>query len=51
MQTYGLADQAYTIAQMKKMLKEAGFEQVTMHRAWDGLPLNDAGEWNVWVGT
>jgi SAM-dependent methyltransferase len=49
-QTYGLADQAYTVTQMKKMLKDAGFEQVALHRAWDGLALKDAGEWNVYVG-
>ncbi len=49
MQTYGLADQAYTVQQMKKMLAGAGFGQVTVHRAWDGLALKDAGEWNVYV--
>jgi SAM-dependent methyltransferase len=49
LQTYGLADQAYTVRQMKKMLKDAGFTQVTVHPSWDGLALNDAGEWNVYV--
>jgi len=49
LQTYGLADQAYTVTQMKKMLKDAAFEQVTLHRSWDGLALKDAGEWNVYV--
>lgn len=51
MQTYGLADQAYTVAQMTAMLHEAGFEQVQTHPAWDGLALKDAAEWIVYVAT
>jgi len=49
MQTYGLADQAYTVAQMTAMLHEAGFGQVQTHPAWDGLALKDAAEWIVYV--
>ena len=49
LQTYGLTDQALTVRRMKKLLKEAGFTQVTVHPAWDGLALNDSGEWKVYV--
>ncbi|MEJ5198910.1 MAG: methyltransferase domain-containing protein [Anaerolineae bacterium] len=49
MQTYGLADQAYTVAQMTEMLQQAGFDQVQTYPAWDGLALKDAAEWMVYV--
>jgi SAM-dependent methyltransferase len=50
LQVYGLADQAYTAAQVTEMLREAGFGAVELHPAWDGLALKDAGEWAVYVG-
>jgi SAM-dependent methyltransferase len=50
MALYGLADQAYTVAQMTQMLDEAGFRPVELHPAWDGLALRDAEEWAVYVG-
>jgi hypothetical protein len=31
------------------MLQEAGFGQVSIHPAWDGLALKDAPEWVVYV--
>jgi SAM-dependent methyltransferase len=49
MQVYGLADQAYTVAQVTEMLHEAGFAAVEVHPAWDGLTLKDAGEWIAYV--
>ena len=49
MQVYGLSDQAYTAAQVTEMLQEAGFGQVSVHPAWDGLALKDAPEWAVYV--
>jgi SAM-dependent methyltransferase len=50
MQTYGLADQAYTVAQMTEMLHTAGFGQVQTYLAWDGLAMKDAQEWVVYIG-
>jgi SAM-dependent methyltransferase len=49
LQVYGLADQAYTAAQMTQMLDEAGFRPVEAHPAWDGLALKDAEEWVVYL--
>jgi len=51
MQVYGLADQAYTAAQVTEMLDDAGFRPVEVHPAWDGLALKDAEEWAVYVAT
>jgi SAM-dependent methyltransferase len=51
MQCYGLSDQAYSTAQMTGLLQSAGFSQVTIRPAWDGLALKDAREWVVYVGT
>ncbi len=51
MQTYGLTDQAYTVAQMTAMLHAAGFGAVQIYPAWDGLALKDAAEWIVYIGT
>ena len=31
------------------MLEEAGFTNVTVHPAWDGLALKDAPEWCVYI--
>jgi SAM-dependent methyltransferase len=50
MQVYGLTDQAYSVAQVTEMLREAGFATVEVHPAWDGLALKDAEEWVVYVG-
>jgi SAM-dependent methyltransferase len=47
--TYGLADQAYTAAQVKKLLHDTGFTNVAVHPAWDNLALGDAREWVVYV--
>jgi SAM-dependent methyltransferase len=49
MQTYGLADQAYTVEQMTAMLHAAGFRPVQTHPAWDGLAMKDAHEWVVYT--
>jgi SAM-dependent methyltransferase len=46
---YGLADQAYTGAQVTGMLNDAGFGSVDVRPAWDGLALKDAEEWVVVV--
>jgi SAM-dependent methyltransferase len=51
LQVYGLADQAYTVAQMTDMLNAAGFGSAEVHPAWDGLALKDAEEWTVYVAT
>ncbi len=44
-----LCDQTYSPQTMSGMLEEAGFDEVTVYRAWDGLPLYDAPEWLVYV--
>lgn len=49
MQVYGLSDQAYSVAEMAEMLQRAGFEELSVHAAWDNLALKDAGEWVVFV--
>ncbi len=46
-----LCDQSYAVDEMVSMLREAGFAQVDVYPAWDGLPLYDAEEWIVYVGT
>ena len=35
MQSYGLSDQAYSVAQMTDMLRAAGFSQVQTYPAWE----------------
>ncbi len=49
LKTHGLADQAYTVTQVRKMLRETGYGNIEVHRAWGGLALKDAGEWVVYV--
>jgi SAM-dependent methyltransferase len=49
MNSYGLSDQAYTVGMMREMLEQAGFTNVTVHPAWDGLALKDAREWGVYL--
>lgn len=44
-----LCDQTYAAAEMKGILQDVGFSQVTVYAAWDGLALYDAEEWNVYV--
>lgn len=44
-----LCDQTYSTADMTDMMKEAGFSQIEVYRAWDGLSLYDADEWIVYV--
>jgi hypothetical protein len=36
---------------MVEMLNVAGFGNVEVHKAWDGLAIKDAGEWVVYVAT
>ena len=44
-----LSDQTYASAEMCAMLKTAGFNTVTIYKAWDGLSIYDAEEWVVYV--
>jgi len=44
-----LCDQTYAVAEMTAMLHDAGFDAVQLYPAWDGLPLNAAAEWNVYL--
>jgi SAM-dependent methyltransferase len=44
-----LCDQTYSRAEMEQMLREAGFQRVSVYPAWDGLGLYDAPEWNVYL--
>jgi SAM-dependent methyltransferase len=44
-----LCDQTYGVAEMTQMLQTAGFGRVDVYPAWDGLPLYDAAEWQVYV--
>jgi SAM-dependent methyltransferase len=49
LQVYGLADQAYTVAQVWSMLESTGFKNVAVRPAWDGLGMKDAHEWIVYT--
>jgi SAM-dependent methyltransferase len=49
MQEYGLSDQAYTAERTQEILGAAGFGDMGIHPAWDGLALKDAPEWVVYV--
>lgn len=44
-----LCDQTYGSDEMAHMLRQAGFSDVAVYPAWDGLELYDAGEWIVYV--
>jgi SAM-dependent methyltransferase len=44
-----LCDQSYATKEMSAMLQTAGFSQIDIYPAWDGLPLYDATEWVVYV--
>ena len=47
--TITLCDQSYSVESMVEMLKEAGFTEVGIYPAWDGIPLYDASEWIVYI--
>jgi hypothetical protein len=49
LQQITLCDQTYATVEMEQMMKQAGFSQVEIFPAWDGLPLYDAPEWIVYV--
>jgi SAM-dependent methyltransferase len=44
-----LCDQTYGVDEMCGLLQAAGCDLVDVYPAWDGLPLPDAAEWNVYV--
>lgn len=44
-----LCDQTYRVEEMAQMMREAGFTEVEVYPAWDGLELYDAAEWNAYV--
>lgn len=46
-----LCDQSYRPEEMVDMMRQAGFTTVTVHPAWDRLPLYDADEWIVYLAS
>lgn len=44
-----LCDQTYTVSEMTTMLRNAGFATIETYPSWDGLPLADAAEWNIYL--
>ncbi len=44
-----LCDQTYAEEEMAGMMRAAGFRGMEVFGAWDGLPLYDAAEWDVYV--
>jgi hypothetical protein len=44
-----LCDQSYSVDEMVRQMKAAGFARVDIYPAWDGLQLNDGLEWIVYV--
>ncbi len=44
-----LCDQAYAADEMVQIMQQAGFSQVDVYPAWDGVALYDAAEWIVYV--
>lgn len=44
-----LCDQSYSADDMVGHMKAAGFAQVDVYPAWDGLQLSDAPEWIVYI--
>ena len=44
-----LCDQSYPVERMVGLMKSAGFANVDVYPAWDGLELYDAPEWVVYV--
>lgn len=51
LQEVTLCDQTYPVAGVAEMMREAGFSEVSIYPAWDGMPLYDADEWIVYVAT
>ncbi len=49
MREYTLADQVYTLGDIRKMARSVGMELCHVYPAWAGLPLSDAGEWIVYL--
>ncbi len=49
LQEYALADQVYTLDDLRRMAQAVGMVVEATHPAWDGLPLGDAEEWVVYV--
>jgi SAM-dependent methyltransferase len=44
-----LCDQTYSVDEMVAMLHTADFASVQIYPAWDGLAINAATEWNVYI--
>lgn len=44
-----LCDQTYSVAEMCDLLAAAGCAAPAVYPAWDGLPIADAAEWNVYI--
>jgi SAM-dependent methyltransferase len=44
-----LCDQTYAVDTMRQMIQQAGFRSSQVYPDWDGLPLDDAQEWVVYV--
>ena len=44
-----LCDQSYEVEEMTALLRAAGFGEVAVYPAWDGLPVYDAKEWVAYV--
>jgi SAM-dependent methyltransferase len=44
-----LCDQTYGVDELRSLLLDAGSERVVIYPAWDGLPVADAAEWNVYL--
>ena len=45
----GLCEESYEMAEMTALLRTAGFGEVAVYPAWDGLAVYDAKEWLVYV--
>lgn len=45
-----LCDQTYAVPELTAILQSVGFDATQVYAGWNGLPLYDAVEWNVYVG-
>ncbi|HQY94612.1 MAG: class I SAM-dependent methyltransferase [Caldilinea sp.] len=45
-----LCDQTYAVPELTAILQSVGFDATQVYAGWNGLPLYDAAEWNVYVG-
>jgi len=45
-----LCDQSYSAGEMSEKMQAAGFKSVEVYLAWDGLSINDAQDWVIFVG-